>query len=359
MAGFCSGDRLASARKHPREVDSGGGTGGFRFGEGAIVSYRLEGGMTARSTPHLMENLPRMTLAIAWVRNVSHTTELIIAADSRLRSIGHWDGCPKMFALGRSDAAFCFAGNTMHAYPMMLQAKSAVEMFPKARTRGLDLCDLKGHIVRVMNGMRAGSQMQLADSEWAPDTAFLLGGFSWKFSDFRLWTIYYDPRIKRFTYRPASRWRKSGSKRIHFVGDDLFLDPLARARIQILRLCYQRTGRVEPVYFHVIEEARARLERLLRHRGKIARGGFDMEPFEVLRDMIRSGHWPTLGGPPQILKVYRHMNCQPFGVYWPNRAAKAVAVLGRVLLEDEAPDCPVLDPDTLKVDRGPWRKSSG
>jgi hypothetical protein len=202
--------------------------------------------------------------------------------------------------------------------------------------------------------MRTPDLLGLDDT--IPAISFLLGGYSWKVSGFRLWTIYYDPHIRAFTARRASRWQKSGPKWIHFVGDDLFFSKRDRLRARFLRLCRWRAALPERSYDGLlIDEAKGRLLRLLRARGKLQTGGFDMEPFEVLRDMVRSGKYPTLGGPPQLLKVYRHMNVQPFGVYWPRRGSGRVAVLGRPLIKDEAPDYPVLDPDTLEVDQGPWR----
>jgi hypothetical protein len=70
-----------------------------------------------------------------------------------------------------------------------------------------------------------------------------------------------------------------------------------------------------------------------------------MEPFEVLRDMIREGIDPAIGGPPQVVKVYRHLNASPFGVYWPSRTNGRITLLGRPLLDYERFAGLVLDPD--------------
>src|SRR5438874_13790554 len=96
-----------------------------------------------------------MTISLAWVRKVGATTELIVASDSRLSFGCRWDCCPKVLALPRGDAVFSFAGNTMYAYPVMLQAIAAVSQHPKLLGRGLDICDLKGHLLRMLNGMVA------------------------------------------------------------------------------------------------------------------------------------------------------------------------------------------------------------
>jgi len=74
-----------------------------------------------------------------------------------------------------------------------------------------------------------------------------------------------------------------------------------------------------------------------------------MEPFEVLVEMIRSKKYPTIGGPPQIIKIYRHSNYRPYGVYWPSKSSGAVTLYGRTLLDYERHRFLALDPDTLEV----------
>ena len=74
-----------------------------------------------------------------------------------------------------------------------------------------------------------------------------------------------------------------------------------------------------------------------------------MEPFEVLRDMIRQETSPYIGGPPQLAKAYQHLNVMRLGVYWPDRESGQIAVNGRPLLAYEKPYFPIVDPDTLEV----------
>ena len=74
-----------------------------------------------------------------------------------------------------------------------------------------------------------------------------------------------------------------------------------------------------------------------------------MEPLEVLRDMLRDGGHPHIGGAPQLVKIYRHLNCLPIAVAWPDKNSGKVTELGRPYLDYEIPRWPVLDPDTLKT----------
>lgn len=78
-------------------------------------------------------------------------------------------------------------------------------------------------------------------------------------------------------------------------------------------------------------------------------GGLDMEPFEVLRDMIRETKFTSIGGPPQMVKVYKHLNTLPHNIFWPTRDANQLTFLGRPLLSYEKNRFLSLDPDTLEV----------
>lgn len=262
-----------------------------------------------------------MTLSLAWVRSIGATTELVMATDSRLRGGRAWDAAPKILTLPRSDCAICFAGDTDDACPLMLSMASAIGDYPKSRSRGMDIHDLKGHTLRVFDHLRTFIS-DLPNGQERPDppgAQFVFGGYSWRRKRFAIWLLHYDVHLGRFTFRPASTWRGgSGGKRIVFAGD-------------------------------YTEEAKARLVAVLRSRGKLTTMGFDMEPFEVLRDMIRDGRHPLIGGAPQVLKIYEFMNLQPYAVYWPDRASGSITLLGRPLLPYEATSRLVLDPDTLKT----------
>jgi hypothetical protein len=65
----------------------------------------------------------------------------------------------------------------------------------------------------------------------------------------------------------------------------------------------------------VVKAAKRRLVALTFARyGYFKKMPFDMEPFEVLRDMLRSNQYSSIGGAPQLVKIYEHMNATPFGV---------------------------------------------
>lgn len=273
-----------------------------------------------------------MTLSAAWIRKVGDVEELVVASDSRLRGGEAWDCCPKILTLPREDCAIAFAGDTWWAYPLMLQMANAIELHPGSMDRRVDIADLKGHALRVFEQM-LGAVTDLPNGQTHPDrpvdTEFLFGGYSWKLGGFKIWKLHFDTEIDRYTFRPTTPWRgQTGSavKTVAFAGD-------------------------------AAATARERLTDLLREREKLGSGSFDMEPFEVLRDIIRDEQHPTVGGPPQVAKVYKFARTQPFGVLWPDSRGR-VAAFGREGLHYESFSAPTIDPDRPS-EFGRWRSDPG
>jgi len=260
-----------------------------------------------------------MTISLAWMRSVNTVKELVVLTDSRLGFGCRWDCCPKLQALPRGDSVVCFAGDTMYAYPIMLQINAAVAQHPRLLSRGMDIEDLKGHLLRILNAMTDLVQDLPPGIKNEPETTFLLAGWSWRSSNYRVWLLHFDPHIKKFTFRPSRKWKgQNKDKYLAYPGD---------------------CG----------DDFKHRLIELLRSKNKLESDGFDMEPFEVLRDMLRSGKYDLIGGAPQIMKVYRHSSTMPYAVFWPNKASNQISLLGRPMLDYEKSEYLVLDPDTLKT----------
>lgn len=257
-----------------------------------------------------------MTIAVGWLRSVDQVQELVVCTDSRLSGFGRWDCGPKLLPLPRQDCAIVFAGDTLYAYPFLMHTISAISQHPKILSRALDLAELKGHLLRVLNGL-IGLIKEVPNCDQTPDVQFVLAGWCWRTSRFVAWVLHYDQAIGRFTHRPLRHWSGSNHQKfMFFIGDQC-------------------------------DSFKSKLLSLLRERNKLRDGGFDMEPFEVLRDMLRSGDYDEIGGAPQVVKIYRHMNVLPHAVFWPSVATNAVSLLGRPLLPYERSQYLVLDPDSL------------
>jgi len=204
---------------------------------------------------------------------------------------------------------------------LILQLAAAIEHYPRSKSRVMDLYDLKGYSVKMFNHLRDLITDLPRGQKYPdpPETRFILGGYSWRRKRFAIWLIHFDARTSKFTFRPCRSWPGSkGRKFLCMTGDHL-------------------------------DEAKSLIIDNLRKKKKLPHGGFDMEPFEALRDMIRSGKYPKIGGASQVLKVQEHMNCTPYSVYWPNRQSNAISLLGRPRFDYEFSDAMILDPDSLEI----------
>lgn len=279
-----------------------------------------------------------MTLTVCWLRSVGKHSELVFASDSRLRAKGNWDGCPKLLTVPRTDVMIGFAGRTEFAYPMLLQIQTAIGAHKQSRDRVTDLSVLKGHVLRIFNQMWMELEpVRQRDEEYKdPAASFILGGYCWAAKEFKIWTLHFkgdigpegkplpgmltpQPPLGGFTFRPARPWRgiSEGNRLLAVQGD-------------------------------AVDDFKNRLQRRLQVAGKQESGNFDMEPFEVLRDMIRENAHVAIGGPPQLAKVFPWMNTMKIGVVW-GAGKKQIAIDGRICLQYERIEQPVIDPDTLKI----------
>jgi hypothetical protein len=50
-----------------------------------------------------------------------------------------------------------------------------------------------------------------------------------------------------------------------------------------------------------------------------------------------------------LVKVQRHINATPYGVYWPKRAGGRITLFGRPLLKYEHMEYLAFDPDSLAL----------
>lgn len=262
-----------------------------------------------------------MTISIAWIRTLlGGVQELCLASDSRLRDGRTIDAAPKVFALPRNDAAICFAGETAIAYPHMLHVHFASLSHRPARTRGLDISKYRNHVLKILNSIVDEIDTPIKELR-IPGCQFLLGGYSWLDKRFRIWRVGYFPNLERFHYDTA-KGICGVQESFMIAGDDV----------------------AAPAY-------RAIFDQLVTERRGHDWGdqGLDLEPFEALvRFLRRSGPDASVGGPPQLVKVYQHTNTIPIPVLWPNRNSGHVSMLGRKLLQYENVDEWSLDPDSLE-----------
>ena len=257
-----------------------------------------------------------MTICAAWVRKVGGHEELLLGSDSRLSGGRSIDYCPKLLVLPRLDCAVCFAGSTDLAYPLMLQLSLAAEAHPPSLKRVLDLRPFVTHAVKVFNSMAGAIRTPVAELK-EPDVSFILAGYSWRRKEFEIYTIRYFPQQERFIARRAKP-HPGGFGLVVFRGD-------------------------------VRKEAENAFFRLVQTRYPSTDGrSIDMEPFEVIRDMLRGARpHASIGGAPQLAKVNQYLHATTVAVYWPDRPSGVPYLQGRPVLDYEKVDRWILDPDTL------------
>lgn len=258
-----------------------------------------------------------MTICAAWIRKSGKSEELVFVTDSRLRSFGSWDCNPKIYTFARSDFVMCFSGETIFSYPMMIQLKNEIELNPKIKGRFQRLTVFKGVVLNILNGM-----LEHKSDYEIPEVEFLFGGFCWHTQDFKIWKFVYQKNIKKFTQHTVKFWRGvKSSIKVVFIGDYL-------------------------------DEAKERLVKLLKDRGKLESGSLEMEPLEVIRDMLMDPdadkRFHLIGGAPQMVKVYKSLNRVPFGVKWKLDGKEVVTLFGKPVKAFRNMPLPIVDPITLK-----------
>jgi hypothetical protein len=288
-----------------------------------------------------------MTLAIAWIRKLKDCEELLFASDSRVNDGRNFDATPKVLTLPRSDCAIAFAGYTGHGFPMMLQLSIAIGSYEPARRGTIDLSTIMKHALKVFDGMAKlieSSPLVSAKQETAPEAEFIFGGYSWVKKTFQIWSLKYSTSEKRFVQRQAPLACYLEDQHKVVFSNKTQEQKVGRRSIGKIAFAGDHAQKARKLF---ASRLAASIE--LNHEQK----GIDMEPFTVLRDMLRLPELRdpsiahTMGGAPQLVKVYQYMQTVPLGVYWPEKKTGMPHLQGRPCLAYEQIDRWILDPDTL------------
>lgn len=267
-----------------------------------------------------------MTIAAGWVRTLDNgAEELIFCSDSRLSNGKRFDHCQKTFRFARSDAIVCFAGRTDWAYPMIVAAINAADLHLPSQTRALGLSKFKSHVINILNQMQREVH-NFVRGENVPDVTFLFGGYDWWAKCFRIWRIEFDEVTGQFRSDERTGSNKFGNLgKIEIAGDPEWVDAM---RGNLKKLAQSRYG-------------------LDMRQPETAR--FDLEPFEVIRDLLNNANAnDSIGGAPQAVKIYQYLNSADVGIFWPQVIGGRLFLSGRPLLEYECATVKsVLDPVSL------------
>lgn len=258
-----------------------------------------------------------MTLCIGWIRKVKQAKELCLAADSCLSCGDRFHAAPKIFTLGRGDCAFACAGSTNYFYPIAEHIVRVVDLNLPVSDRAIDFTDLKHYILDVINKSLfeiknvCGYDMK---EDNGPDFSMLLCGYSWKLSDFMIYQISYDSRRRQMV---AKKVGTTCGQPLGVIGDR---EHISQVRYRI----YQE-----------LEGCRT----------------MNMEPLKVLCEYLDNPQITTIGGYPQMVKIYPFMKVLPIGfVHKTANQAKLITYMGRPLLGYETFPYPMYNLETGKIE---------
>lgn len=294
-----------------------------------------------------------MTISIAWVRTVGTCEELVFASDSRLSGTGYFtDYCPKLSILPRSDCAIGFAGYTHTSYPLMSQLSLAINAHKPLLNRSMEIRQLLSHALKIFDSMASSITVDIPwptkeqkEAATDPGVTFIFGGYSWVRKCFEIWDISFDYKENKFVAKPATYVVAHPKARKVFFQHDGIAFKNSNAVFGKIAFGGDQGPEAEKRFIQLMNN---RLD--WDNEDSLYTVKLDMEPFEVLRDMLKDPNKPhSIGGAPQVIKVYQHMNAAPIAVYWPNKSSGQAWLLGRPILGYENIDYWMLDPDVLRT----------
>ena len=267
-----------------------------------------------------------MTLCTAYIRQANNTEELIFATDSCLTGGEKWKHGIKLFELQRKDCLLCFAGDTMRAYPLVLNLVSSIhfDKYLESPYSTLEevlefLSELFTKLVKAITEVdKTRIHLERGSAE------FLFGGWDWQKGtngSFRVWKLYYSPETEGFIFNELT----------NSSNQTMFYTFMGNA---------SSFGDIE-------KEAKDRFKKLLSDEDKIG-SKLDMEPLRILCGISLDPSIREVDGSLQIAKVYKSNRTEFFGIYWESSKGKP-CFQGREYNEMNKPLVRYFDPDTFEL----------
>jgi hypothetical protein len=267
-----------------------------------------------------------MTLCTAYIRQANDTEELVFATDSCLTGGEKWKHGIKLFELPRKDCLLCFAGDTMRAYPLVLNLVSSIHLdkYLQSPSATLEevlefLSELFTKLVKTITEVdKARIHLERGSAE------FLFGGWDWQKGAngaFRVWKLYYSVGVEGFIF-----------------------DELTNSSSQTI--FYTFMGNASS-FGDIEKEAKDRFKKLLSDEDKIG-SKLDMEPLRILCGISLDKAIREVDGSLQIAKVYKSNRTEFFGIYWESSKGKP-CFQGREYNEINKPLVRYFNPDTFEI----------
>lgn len=235
-----------------------------------------------------------MTLVAAWVRRNGSLHELVVASDSRISGGESWNVCPKVMRLPRPATLIAMSGDAVEAYAFQIQAANTCELLDGNQSGQTDIA----YLARKLRDAYADMRSHVTDLDSSgvvriPELDVALFGWSWR----RL-------RYEGFSYRynrDGVLWmdRLDHLEPSHAYPCHMFGDASGEARRLLKKIVKDRAM---PVPHTGDPNARAVAGELF----------YDWEPLEVLLEMVDDPGVRSVGGVPQVAKIYQYGISEPF-----------------------------------------------
>lgn len=267
-----------------------------------------------------------MTLCTAYIRQVNDTEELVFATDSCLTGGEKWKHGIKLFELSRKDCLLCFAGDTMRAYPLVLNLVSSIHLDKYLESPATTLEEvlefLSELFTKLVKTITEVDKSRIHEERGS--AKFMFGGWDWQKGSngsFRVWKLFYSSEVEGFIF-----------------------DELTNQSNQTIFYTFMGNA---ASFGDIEKEAKERFNKLLTEEDKIGLK-LDMEPLRVLSRISSDRSIREVDGSLQIAKIYRSNRTEFFGIYW--ESSKGIPCFqGREYKEINKPLVRYFDPDTFQI----------
>jgi len=267
-----------------------------------------------------------MTMCTAWVRQANDTEELVFATDSCLTGGEKWKHGVKLFELPRKDCLLCFAGDTMRAYPLVLNLVSSIHLDKYLQSPSATLEEVLEFLSELFTKLvKTITEVEKDRIHIERGSAqFLFGGWDWQKGPngaYRVWKLYYSESVEGFIFDELTN---TGNQTIFYT----FMGNASSF------------GDIE-------KEAKDRFKKLLSDEDKIG-SKLNMEPLRILCGISLDKTIREVDGSLQIAKVYKSSRTEFFGIYWESSKGKPY-FQGREYNEINKPLIRYFNPDTFEI----------
>ncbi|MEX5710570.1 hypothetical protein AB1484_20225 [Parafrankia sp. FMc6] len=236
-----------------------------------------------------------MTLVAAWIQRNDTLRELAIASDSRISGGESWDACPKIVPLPRPATVIAMSGDAVEAYSFLIQAINTCNLLDGNGSGRTDIGYLANKLRDVYSDIRKHVRDLPSGSTTPtiPQLDVVLLGWSWRRTRFEGFSYRFSTQGV-LTMKRLSELDEQSAYGVYFFGDAA---GEAHRRLKELK-------RIRNFPIPMRGDPAAR---------EIARDSYlRWEPLEVLLDIIRDPSQRSVGGVPQIARIYQYGESECF-----------------------------------------------